>query len=137
MGHLMRLRNVIFALLGAGGLVAKHSYAGPLRELVHSYGGNLSVSFALYYAVANATERFRRPRLVAALVVLAAVTSFELTNGFGVTANVYDPVDLLANAVGVGVAVLLDPVTSRLFGGRRGGSVVKGQVLPRDGSKGP
>ena len=132
---MMKLRNVIFALLGAGGLLAKGSYAGPWREFVHSYGGNLSVSFALYFAAINATERCRRPRLVAALAVLAAVTSFELTDGFGVMANVYDPGDLLANAVGVGLAVLLDPVTSRLIGGRHGGSAVRGQALPTDPSK--
>ena len=131
MTHTMRLRNVIFALLGAGGLMAKRSYAEPLRDFVYSYGGNLSVSFGLYFAVVNATERYRQPRLAAALIVLAAVTSFELTDGFGVMENVYDPGDLPANAVGVGVAVLSDFLTGRLVGGPRGGGV-RGVRVDRD-----
>ena len=74
-----------------------------------------SFSFALYFAAINATERFRRPRLLAALGVLVAVEAFELSYGFGVMANVVDPVDLWADAVGIGLAVAVDVLTARVL----------------------
>ena len=90
----MRVRNVVLALLGTAMLVLKLEYHGPGGTVVHAYAGNVAVSFALYFAAISATERFRRPRLLAALGVLVAVEAFEFSDGFGVMANVVDPVDL-------------------------------------------
>ena len=84
-------RNVTFALLGAVALVLKHSYTGIGASVVHAYAGNFVVSFTLYFAFLGAVLGFRYPRLIAAVVVFALVTAFEVTNGFGVMANVYDP----------------------------------------------
>jgi hypothetical protein len=80
---------------------------------VQSYAGNVAVSFALYFAAINATERFRHPRLVAALAVLLVVEAFEVSDDFGVMANVLDPVDLFANAVGIARAATVDVLTAR------------------------
>lgn len=115
MGSRLRVRNVVLAVLGAAVLVLKQSYHGPLEEIVYSYAGNFSVSFALYFAAINAAEKYRRPRVLAASATVLAVELFEISNGFGVMANVFDSVDLLANAVGVGVAILVDAVTSKLL----------------------
>lgn len=109
----MRTRNVMLALAGAGALVIKRSYHGPLAQVVGAYGGNFAVSFALYFAAVSATGRHRRPRAAAALLTLLAVSAFELTNGFGFMANFYDPVDLLANAAGVGFAIGVDLLSKR------------------------
>lgn len=109
----MRVRNVALALLGAAILVLKPAYHGPGEAAVQSYAGNVAVSFALYFAAINATERFRHPRLVAALATLVAVEAFELSDGFGVMANVVDPVDLCANVVGIALAVAVDGLTAR------------------------
>lgn len=38
------------------------------------------------------------------------VELFEVTNGFAVMHNTYDPVDLVANAAGVGLALAVDAV---------------------------
>lgn len=113
----MRVRNVVLALLGAAVLVLKSGYHGPGEVAVHSHAGNVAVSFALYFAAVNATERFRNPRLVAALAVLVAVDVFELSDGFGVMANVVDPLDLAANAAGIALAFAVDVLTA--FGLRR------------------
>jgi hypothetical protein len=59
----LRARNVIFAVLGVAALVLKPAYHGLLEGAVYSYAGNFAVSFALYFAAVNATERYRRPRL--------------------------------------------------------------------------
>jgi hypothetical protein len=109
----MRVRNVVFALLGAAILVLKPAYHGPGEVAVQSYAGNVAVSFALYFAAINATGRFRRPRLVAALAALVVVEAFEIFDGFGIMANVVDPVDLVANTVGIALAVAVDVLTAR------------------------
>ena len=56
---------------------------------------------------------FSHPRLYAFIGALLAVESFELLNGFGVMTNVYDPWDLLANAMGVGLALVVDLLMDR------------------------
>lgn len=111
-------RNIAFAVLGTSALALKRLYAGILEQVVQAYAGNFFVSFALYFVLLNATRSYRHSRLFAAAATLTAVTAFEVTNGFGVMANVYDPVDILANAVGIGFAVLVDLTTYRLMAGR-------------------
>ena len=110
-------RNVTFALLGAAALVFKHSYAGVGEQVVNAYAGNFVVSFALYFAFLGAMLRFRHPRALTAVVIFAIVTAFEVTDGFGVMANVYDPFDIAANAAGIGFAVLVDLVSWRALTG--------------------
>lgn len=112
-----KVRNVFFSLLGATGLVLKPLYTGPLQELVLSHAGNFSVSFTLYFAAINATANTAYPRFLAALSVLVAVQAFELLDGFGIMANVYDPLDLLANFAGVTFALFMDLATSALAPG--------------------
>jgi hypothetical protein len=111
-----RVRDVFFAVVGAIVLVLKPAYRGPFEDVVHAYVGNVSVSFALYFAAINATVGFRRPRLAAAALTLIAVEVFELTDGFfGAMSNVFDPYDLLANAGGVGLALVVDVTTATLL----------------------
>ena len=102
------IRNAALAVVGAAVIVLKSAYDGPFEDVVNAYAGNVAVSFALYFAAVNATSRYGRPRLIAAALTLLAVALFEITNGFGVTANVYDPADLIADAAGVGLAVIVD-----------------------------
>jgi len=106
---------VVLALLGAAVLVLVPAYDGPFGEVLGAYGGNVAVSFALYFAALNATARYRRPRLLAASATLLAVELFEATDGFGVMANTFDPIDFVANAAGVGLAVLVDAATTPIL----------------------
>jgi hypothetical protein len=107
-----RARNVLFVLLGVAGLLAKPHYHGDGADLVHSYVGNLSVSFAIYFNARLVPWPPGRALLLSAACALVAVEAFELTNGFGVMSNTYDPLDLVANAVGVGLAVAVDAATA-------------------------
>jgi hypothetical protein len=109
------IRNACFSLLGGIGLVFKNTYQGPLAEIVHSYGGNFAVSLALYFAAVSAAARFGLGRSAAVAATVLAVELFEVTDGFGVMTNTYDPVDLVANVAGVAVAVALDLATIRLL----------------------
>jgi hypothetical protein len=115
-------RRVLLVLLGTAGLVLKASYAGPYRDVVHNYGGNIAASFAVYYVAALAVLTVRGEtrlnlhpgswRLLTAGLALLVVELFEALNGFGVMANTYDRLDFAANAVGVALALVVDVVTS-------------------------
>jgi hypothetical protein len=108
-----QLKSTVFALLGAAGLVLKPHYSGPHQTAVLSYGGNVAASFAVYFVVSNLRlhSHSRYGRLLTAAAALFVVESFEVTNGFGVMTNVYDRVDLVANAVGVGFGLAVDALT--------------------------
>ncbi len=118
-------RNVLFVLLGVGGLLLKGWYSGPAYDLVHSYGGNVAASFAAYFWATLVTvpfaERFlagarRReqvlrsnlPGVLAAVLALLIVQLFEVFDGFGVMTNVYDPLDFAANTAGIAIAFAVD-----------------------------
>lgn len=107
-----KARNVFFVLLGVATLVLKRHYSGPFVEIVYSYSGNVSVSFAVYFVVRISTSDWKYEKLVTAGIALLVVELFEATNGFGVMTNVYDPGDFVANAVGVVLALALDILVS-------------------------
>ena len=107
-------RNVFFVLLGVTALVLKRHYCGPFVETVYSYGGNVSASFAVYFVIGISTFGRRFGRVVTAGIALLVVELFEATDGFGVMTNVYDRFDFVANAVGIGLALLIDTVASRI-----------------------
>jgi hypothetical protein len=107
-----KARHVFFILLGVAALVLKSYYSGPFVEIVHSYGGNIAASFAVYFVVRISTSGWRYGRLVAAGIALLIVELFEAADGFGVMTNVVDPVDFVANAVGVVLALVLDTLAA-------------------------
>jgi len=109
-GTRITARNVV---LGALVLVLKPAYHGPFEDAVLSYAGNFAVSFSLYFAALSAVSKHEHRPLLAAAATLVAVEAFELTDGFGLTANVFDPGDLVANAAGIAFAVLVDVLTWR------------------------
>ncbi len=109
-----KTRNVCLALLGVAVLVAEGRYSGPYEQAVHSYGGNIAASFAVYYVIALLPLPPRFAMLLTAGLALAVVELFEATNGFGVMTNVYDPVDFGANAVGIALALTADVITNRI-----------------------
>ena len=111
-GNAKRVRYVLFVLLGVGGLLAKGWLSDDLPEFVFSYAGNFAVSFSVYFIVQLATDgRFHK--ILSAAGAMFIVGIFEVTDGFGVMANVYDPIDLLADALGIIIAVSVDVITDR------------------------
>lgn len=113
-----RAVNVALVLSGTAVLLLKGRYSGPHEELVRSYAGNISVSFAVYFILRNVElpERFRS--LWTACLATAAVDLFEATDGFGFMSNVYDPADYAANALGVLLAWAAESLVLRRFGFR-------------------
>ncbi len=105
--------RIALVLLGVAGLLAKRHYVGPLQDLVFSYGGNVAVSFAVYFLARASSPGARLGPAWAAGAALLAVEAFEITDGFGVMSNTYDPLDLVANAAGVAAAWALDRLVAR------------------------
>ena len=103
-----RTRNLLFIFLGVLVLLFKRYYAGPCSELFYRQGSNFAVSFAVYFIAQLGFYPLPYPKLVSAAGALLAVELFELTNGFGVMLNFYDPWDYFANALGVGLALGID-----------------------------
>lgn len=107
-----KARNVLLVLLGVAALLMKRHYSGPFVDIAHNYGGNASASFAVYFLIRITTSGWRYGRLLTASIALLVVGLFEATNGFGVMTNVYDPADLVANALGIGLALVIDTLAS-------------------------
>ncbi len=105
--------NVLLVLVGVAALVLKPAYHGPLGQVVHDYGGNFAASFAVYFLSTILASRLGVGRLAAVAGAVVVVEAFELTDGFGVMANTYDPFDLLANAIGIVVALGVELATRR------------------------
>ena len=110
----LRARDILMILAGVAGLLAKRWIARTFGDLVQSYLGNLAVSFAVYFLVSMAAGN-RLNRFMIGIIALAVVEVFEWADGFKVMANVYDPFDYLANALGIALAYLVDVVTTRLI----------------------
>lgn len=110
----LKIRNNVMVLLGTLALLSKGWFSDSVGDLAGSYLGNLAASFAVYFIVAIAAPS-RLNRIWTAVVALAIVELFELTNGFGVMTNVYDPYDYLANALGVALAYCVDLLSTRVI----------------------
>jgi hypothetical protein len=102
------MRNIVFIMLGVAVLVFKRHYSGPFEAVIDAYAANVAVSFAVYFNALNVPVKVRYKQLWAAGLALAAVELFEVFDGFGIMTNVYDSIDLVANAVGVLLALVVD-----------------------------
>jgi hypothetical protein len=103
-----KARNVLFVLLGISVLLLKQVYNGPGLEIVKSYSGNLSISFAVYFLICFSSDHWKQNKLITAIISLTVVELFEITNGFGIMKNVFDVFDLFVNLIGVISALVLD-----------------------------
>ena len=75
--------------------------------------GNVAISFAVYFLISIAASG-KLKRLAIGLIAFIVVGMFELSDGFKIMANVYDPFDYLADALGVALAYIIDVLIARL-----------------------
>ncbi|MBK9096615.1 MAG: hypothetical protein IPM14_00565 [bacterium] len=108
-----KVRNVLFVLLGVLLLLLKQIYNGPGLEIVKSYSGNLSISFAVYFLISFSSDYWKQNKLISAIISLTIVELFEITNGFGIMTNVYDIIDLFVNLIGVIFALAVDQLLTK------------------------
>ncbi len=103
-----KLRSIFFIFIAIAALLFKKHYVGPEREIVISYLGNVSASFAVFFIVSINSSKWKDKNWITALLALLIVELFELTNGFGIMSNTFDPIDLIANLGGVLLALGLN-----------------------------
>jgi len=103
-----KVKNVIFILIGVMLMLLKKNYDGPYQEIINSYLGNLSISFSMYFLISLNQIIWKSKKIITFLVSLAIVELFEITDGFGIMSNVYDSYDLIANLIGISIALALD-----------------------------
>jgi len=108
-----KVSNVLFILFGILVLLLKQIYNGPGLEIVKSYSGNLSISFAVYFLICFSSDYWKQNKLITALISLTIVELFEITNGFGIMTNTYDTIDLFVNLIGVILALVLDQLLTK------------------------
>lgn len=111
--------NFFLVFVGVSGLLVKSWFSDSMGAFAHSYLGNLTVSFAVYFLVSIAAGA-RLKGIPIAVIALLVVEIFELTDGFGILTNVYDPFDYLANALGVALAYFVDGLFARFIPVDRG-----------------
>lgn len=107
------LLAVAFAI-GIGVLV----YRGPGQPIVRGHVGDVAAAMAVYAVISLAAARFRPTRIavraviafgIAALVEVGqSLWTVQSTAGHLVFGNTFDPWDLLAYAIGAGLAALYD-----------------------------
>lgn len=95
-------------------------YKGPFPDFVNGYLIDILLPFALYFLLCpqDLTTRFLRPWWAKAIPVFMIGLATEISQYLGVPifGQTYDPLDILAYAVGVGGAVLVDLfIFSRIF----------------------
>ena len=110
-----KIKHILLILLGVLLLVLKRHYDGPYLEFVDSYLGNVTISFSVYFLIGIIAKNWKFNKLITAAISLTIVELFEVTDGFGIMANIFDPIDLIANLVGVGLALALDNSLIPLF----------------------
>ncbi|MFO0559034.1 MAG: DUF2809 domain-containing protein [Polyangiales bacterium] len=126
MSHRLRALVVIAACLAVGVFVL--AYRGPGRAIVRGHLGDLAVAALLYFALALAFASKTTVRSRAALVAIVAFST-ELFQFVGpslrrstlvdlTVGRTFDPWDLLAYALGIALAALIDrrwlaPVANR------------------------
>ena len=108
-----KVRNVLFILFGVLVLLLKQIYNGPALEIVKSYSGNLSISFAVYFLLYFSSDHWKQNKFITAFISLIIVELFEITNGFGIMTNTYDIIDLFANLIGIILALAVDQLLAK------------------------
>ena len=103
-----KIKNVIFILVGVILLLLKKYYVGPYQEIINSYLGNISISFSVYFLISLNQTIWKSNKIITFIISLTIVELFEITGGFGIMSNVYDSYDLIANLIGLSIALALD-----------------------------
>jgi hypothetical protein len=101
--------------LGIAGLLLSRHLEGPGEAFLRAHGANVSFSFAAFFLVSffGRTWPPLRRGAVSAGVAYAGVAGQEIAQAFGIYPGVFDPLDLLFDAAGVGIAWLIAALAAR------------------------
>ena len=101
-------RNVILILVVLSGLLLVRFYTGPMEIFVHSHGANITFSFGAYFILKFIKLPLNNHRIVNGAYTFLGVSAQEIAQAFGQYPGVFDPLDFLANASGILIAMIMD-----------------------------
>ncbi|MBU0692150.1 hypothetical protein KKC97_06675 [bacterium] len=104
----MKLRRVILALIGTALLVGLNHYTGTGREFAHSYGSNISFSFAAYFLLQLSRLPISENRVWVFILAFVLVSLSEFAQLYGFYSGIFDVWDFLFNGIGIVLALLTD-----------------------------
>jgi len=108
-----KTRNVLFILLGVTGLLGVQFYRGPFEILIHSHGANLTFSFGAYFLLKFLKLPLNDQKVITGAYTFLGVSAQEVAQGVGRYPGIFDPLDFLANALGICLGILVDSLISR------------------------
>jgi hypothetical protein len=105
---------ITLVALGVGALhfLNSENYPGLLKIFVNGYLIDILLPMVLFLLLGLFENRFVRPALFRVCLVFgfACIVETSQNYGFPIFGSTFDPLDILAYAVGVGLGVLLDLV---------------------------
>jgi hypothetical protein len=108
----LKRRNVLFILTAALlHALSEWRYSGPLAVWLHSYGSNVTVSFAIYFLFQFVKLPGVHKPVVNGGYAFVLLLAEELAEKADMVAGVFDPWDLLWDFVGVAFAMGVDAAT--------------------------
>ncbi len=110
-----KTRNVAFIFVGVIGLLGVRFYSGPLETLVHSHGANLTFSFGAYFILKFIKLPLIENKYMNGAYTFMGVSAQEIAQAFGRYPGIFDPLDFIANAFGICVAMIVDYLLTRGF----------------------
>ena len=105
--------RILCIAIGVGGLLFSRHYSGVGASFLQAYGANVSVSFAAYFLLRILNLPPRGSKYAAALYAFLAVSAQEVAQALRLYPGMFDALDFLFDAAGVGLALVIDMAKSK------------------------
>lgn len=104
--------TIIALTIGLLQFVTEESYRGPFPVFVNGYLIDILLPMAMYLLLGLIEVKWIRSTLFRATAVLLFGCTVETSQylGYPLFGNTFDPVDILAYAIGIGLGIFLDSV---------------------------
>jgi hypothetical protein len=103
-----KTRRLICIAISVAGLLFSRHYSGPAAEILHSHGANVTFSFGMYFILGLCKLPLIERKSINAAYALLGVSVQEGAQALNLYPGVFDPLDFLANAVGICAAWMID-----------------------------
>lgn len=110
-----KTKKLICIAIGVAGLLFCGQYAGPGAGFLHSHGANVTFSFGAYFILSLCRLPLIERKPINAAYTFLGVSVQEVAQGLELYPGIFDPLDFLANAVGVCCAWVADVWVLREF----------------------
>ena len=104
------IQGMYFAIAPVSEAFSKE-YSGPMENLVHGYGHDVTLPFGLYFLNKLIGFPLGKNEWVNAAYVFLGCSAVETAQGLGLYHGTFDPKDFLAYAAGAGLAIAVDKIS--------------------------